>query len=112
MPRDLFAPQDASEPTLTTSPLPKTPQSGGASTDTGEDGDNEFTIHGDGPLGSNALVPDWRARANGKNDLHPYVQTLSRSNVDSCVALENTVFPENERCSKEKVRSQSARSPS
>lgn len=39
-----------------------------------------------------------------KNDLHPYVQTLSLADLDSCVALENAAFPEEERCSREKVR--------
>ena len=111
MPRDLFASQDASEPPLTSSPLPKTPQFGGGSTATGEDGYNEFTIHREEASESNVLIPDWRPRANEKNDLHPYVQTLSRSNVDSCVALENSAFPENERCSKEKVRLESTIRP-
>lgn len=39
-----------------------------------------------------------------KNDLHPYVQTLSLADLESCVALENAAFPEEERCSREKVR--------
>lgn len=38
-----------------------------------------------------------------KNDLHPYVQTLSLADLESCVALENAAFPEEERCSREKV---------
>lgn len=37
------------------------------------------------------------------NDMHPYVQTLSLSDLESCVALENAAFPEEERCSREKV---------
>lgn len=40
------------------------------------------------------------------SDLHPYVQTLSVSNLDSCVALENATFAEEERCSREKVNRQ------
>ena len=44
-----------------------------------------------------------RAKEKQMNDLHPYVQTLSISNVEDCVALENAVFPEHERCSREKV---------
>ena len=103
MPRDLFASPTASDPPLTSSPLPKTPQSGGVSTATGEDGYNEFTIHRDEQSGPNGQLSNWRAQANEKNNLHPYVQTLSRSNVDSCLALENSTFPETERCSKEKV---------
>jgi hypothetical protein len=40
----------------------------------------------------------------GKFDhLHPFTQLLSVSNVDDCVNLENEVFPESERCSREKV---------
>lgn len=38
-----------------------------------------------------------------KNDLHPYVQTISLADLESCVALENAAFPEEERCSREKV---------
>jgi hypothetical protein len=38
------------------------------------------------------------------NDLHPYVQTLTVADVESCVALENASFPPEERCSPEKVR--------
>jgi hypothetical protein len=37
------------------------------------------------------------------NDLHPYVQTLTVADVESCVALENASFPPEERCSPEKV---------
>lgn len=43
------------------------------------------------------------ANISARNDLHPYVQTLSLADVDSCVALENAAFPEKERCSREKV---------
>ncbi len=35
--------------------------------------------------------------------LHPYVQVLSTSDLDACVALETASFPEKERCSREKV---------
>ena len=35
--------------------------------------------------------------------LHPHVQTLSIDDLEACVALENAAFPENERCSREKV---------
>ena len=43
-----------------------------------------------------------RPRWHG-SDLHPHVQTLSISDLEACVALENAAFPENERCSREKV---------
>lgn len=36
-------------------------------------------------------------------DLHPYVQTLTIADLESCIALENTAFPPEERCSPEKV---------
>lgn len=36
------------------------------------------------------------------DELHPFVQLLSVSNVDDCVAVESA-FPEAERCSREKV---------
>jgi hypothetical protein len=35
--------------------------------------------------------------------LHPVTQVLSTANVDECTALEQAVFPEHERCSREKV---------
>ncbi len=103
MPRDLFTSQSAEDPSLTSSPSPQTPQFGAGSTATGEDGYNEFTIHRDEPSGTSVQLRDRRGGASEKNNLHPYVQTLSQSNVDSCVALEDSVFPEHERCSKEKV---------
>lgn len=37
------------------------------------------------------------------DELHPFVQLLSTSNVEDCVAVENA-FPEQERCSRDKVR--------
>ena len=35
--------------------------------------------------------------------LHPVTQVLSPGNVGDCTTLENSAFPENERCSREKV---------
>ena len=35
--------------------------------------------------------------------LHPVTQVLSVANVDDCTVLEESAFPEHERCSKEKV---------
>lgn len=37
------------------------------------------------------------------DSLHPVTQVLSAANVDDCTELENQVFPEEERCSREKV---------
>lgn len=46
-----------------------------------------------------------RDGANYKDvsDLHPYVQSLTIADLESCIALENTAFPPEERCSPEKV---------
>lgn len=35
--------------------------------------------------------------------LHPYTRPLTISDLDSCIALENAAFDENERCSPEKA---------
>jgi hypothetical protein len=37
------------------------------------------------------------------DELHPFVQVLTQSNVDDCVSVEES-FPEHERCTREKVR--------
>jgi hypothetical protein len=42
------------------------------------------------------------------DELHPFVQLLSASNVEDCVAVENA-FPEQERCSRDKVRNRPSR---
>lgn len=88
------------------SQTPRLDASESSSTATGLDGYNEFTIHrqeGSGKQTSAQQLRTNRAKINQRNDLHPYVQTLSLSNLESCVALENAVFPEEERCSREKV---------
>jgi hypothetical protein len=43
-------------------------------------------------------------RSKPLDELHPYTQTLSLSDVESCVVLEDAAFPPNERASREKVR--------
>ena len=43
------------------------------------------------------------AAPNKYDDLHPYTQILSLSNLEACVALEYGAFPEHERCSRDKV---------
>lgn len=48
------------------------------------------------------LVRDMR-QDDKRNELHPFVQTLTLSNLDSCVQLENATFPPNEAASKEKA---------
>jgi hypothetical protein len=49
-----------------------------------------------------------RASSSKFDSLHPYTSILSLADVDQCVELENSAFPENERCSREKVRPVSA----
>ena len=107
MPRELFtAPR---EETLVASPESATPKpelcDGTEGTiAAGQDGYNNFAIHRDETQPANAhRVHDGRAKPTEEDNLHPYVQTLSMSNLEDCVALEKAVFPENERCSREKV---------
>lgn len=100
MPRNPFSfqPDDDNPLTLTRSPESQ------AATTSSQGGFNEPSIDKD----AQSLTPAAQLRNKGanisaRNDLHPYVQTLSLADVDSCVALENAAFPENERCSREKV---------
>jgi hypothetical protein len=45
-----------------------------------------------------------QAQKNSKRDnLHPYTQTLTLSDVESCVILEEAAFPPQERATREKV---------
>ena len=44
-------------------------------------------------------------QANGVDDLHPFVQTMSLVDLESCLALENACFEEHERESRKTVRS-------
>ena len=106
MPRDLFSTDTKDHDSLVASPESQTPRPEGAeaSTATGDDGYHEFTIHRDESRESN--IPHLGSsmiKQKESNNLHPYVQTLSLSNLESCVALENAVFPEEERCTREKV---------
>ncbi len=108
MPRDLFSTAPREE-TLVASPESATPKpevSDGTegTIAAGQDGHNEFIIHRDDTKPANAhRLHNGRAIEIEEDNLHPYVQTLSISNLEDCVALENAVFPENERCSREKV---------
>jgi hypothetical protein len=45
-----------------------------------------------------------QAQKNSKrDDLHPYTQTLTLNDVESCVILEEAAFPPQERATREKV---------
>lgn len=53
-----------------------------------------------------------QAQKNSKRDnVHPYTQTLTLNDVESCVVLEEAAFPPQERATREKV-SQPFLSPS
>ena len=55
----------------------------------------------DGDSGILGRVADQR---NAKRDeLHPYTQTLTLNDIESCIRVEEATFPEHERCSREKV---------
>ena len=100
--------QDDFSDSLVASPESQTPRfdvsDGFTATDQDGDNHNEFTIHRQEGKRTNAQqLRTNRAKAHERNDLHPYVQALSLSNLDSCVALEDAVFPAEERCLREKV---------
>lgn len=96
MPRDLFAPNQ--EEGMTESPDAQTPKAGAP---VESNGHNEFTIHRIETDQTGGLK-SWKT-AERRNVLHPYVQTLSIADVDSCEMLESVCFPEEERCTREKV---------
>jgi len=50
------------------------------------------------------MVESFRPMRTSRDELHPYTQTLSISDVDSCTKLEEEAFPPNERCSREKFQ--------
>ncbi|KAL9116349.1 MAG: hypothetical protein Q9187_007126 [Circinaria calcarea] len=87
------------ELTLTQSPEAQTP---GPSSPNGQGNHiNGFAIYSEDyrdPQPSNRM----RNTADSKKgNLHPYVQTLSVQDLESCVALENAAFPEQKRYSRE-----------
>lgn len=103
MPSDLFSLQ-SNEDFLVASPESQTPKLEGSDSSSAigdEEANVSFTIQKE-YLGAQELG-DSRAKANESINLHPYAQTLSLSNLECCVALENAVFPKHERCSREKV---------
>ena len=97
MPRDLFNRDTKDEATLTASPESQILARDLISSD------NEFTIHHEDEGSPFGALRNPRAEGKDLSDLHPYVQTLSLSDLGSCVALEDATFPEHERCSREKV---------
>ena len=101
MPRDLFGQSQSPEPRLTASPEMQTPQFGILM---GGSPGNEFTILRDESEDREVQLSNSMRRGDEKRNLHPYVQLLSLSDLDACLALEDAAFPEQERCSREKVR--------
>ena len=51
----------------------------------------------------NEMEIELSQKSKRSNDLHPFVQVLSISDLDGCVAVENAAFPEDQRASREKV---------
>lgn len=49
------------------------------------------------------MINQLSQRNDKRDELHPYTQTLKESDIESCVTLEEATFPENERCTREKV---------
>jgi len=101
MPRDLFSNRQSQELTLTESPEAKTPRTN-ASQDQDTLPSNAFMIVRDESDDREQRLSNTLRRSDEKNKLHPYVQLLSISDLEACVALENATFPEQERCSREK----------
>lgn len=100
MPRDLLPRRPAEEASSYKGAEQETPERSDEAGDA--DGYNRFT------LSSNSYnkthLSEGMKKAEKRNDLHPYVTTLSLDDVESCVKLEEATFPEHERCSREKVR--------
>jgi hypothetical protein len=92
MPRDLEA--IAKEDTLQgMAPITKSPE-------TMEDKDKMTLIDMDD---EEAMINALSQRNEKRDELHPYTQTLSLTDVESCVQLEEATFPPHERCTREKV---------
>jgi hypothetical protein len=78
------------------------------SEDIDEDSDDEPDNMASHPLLSmltGRLGQRRRGSTHKWDHLHPVTSVLSVNNVEDCVQLENEAFPENERCSREKVES-------
>ena len=112
MPRELFPePPGGSEPVLTASPETRSPAQlphldlEDMAQDLG--GATMFWDEGSGEGGGLAVTSPKGAEDDDEpwtqSGLHPHVQVLCIADLEACVALENAAFPENERCSREKV---------
>ena len=90
----------AQEEGMTESPDAQTPKAGAP---VESNGYNDFTIHRIGAVETTPGGLKVSKKAKQKDTLHPYVQTLSIADLDSCERLESFCFPQEERCSREKV---------
>jgi hypothetical protein len=66
-------------------------------------GGQQFASYQEADYAENLNLTALRTRTNERDELHPFSQILSISNVDNCVKLEDGAFPPHERCSREKV---------
>lgn len=96
MPRDLFT-----NPLSLDLPLTESPEATRSSASVSPS--NAFTIVRHESEDREMQLSNSLRRGDEKDRLHPYVQLLSISDLEACVALENAAFPEHERCAKEKV---------
>lgn len=98
MPRDLeaMAKEKALDdmPQLTKSPEDMDDKDQRGPLDTGDD---------DFQRGGGLLFSQLAQRNEKRDELHPYTQTLSLSDLESCVRLEEEAFPPHERATREKV---------
>nr|POF00927.1 hypothetical protein CFP56_20875 [Quercus suber] len=94
MPRDLatLATQDSS------SSMPEITKSPEAFDDHSSSSSAAGAEHDEPSLEAGSLHQDSK-----RDELHPYVQGLTESDVDSCTLLEEQAFPPQERCTREKV---------
>lgn len=99
MPRDLEALAKESDlndmPQLTKSPDDLQPEDRPPAMHALPKDDDEYA---DGPFFSQMLQ-----QRDKRDELHPYVQTLNASDLESCVKVEEEAFPPHERATREKV---------
>ncbi|KFY14158.1 hypothetical protein V492_02818 [Pseudogymnoascus sp. VKM F-4246] len=69
--------------------------------DYADDANSRFVIINDGDAGQQG---EGEGQARTLRSLHPYTRPLTISDLDSCIALENAAFDENERCSPDKFK--------
>lgn len=104
MPQELFPPRPTADFFLTASPERTNAQLADSAADEQHVlTDNVFRIEKDESDDRELQLSNSLRRKEERFGLHPYVQVLSLADLEACVALENAAFPENERCSREKV---------